>query len=124
MGVGFVAHREKPGVADHFPAAWRFPDEPHDFAASDRRCDAVRAHELWKGVVVAGVPALGGSIDADVQRANRLGVRGSRPTERIARMGDFRRPLIQDNEIKRWARLSPSDGCTLAEVRIDEGKVV
>ena len=40
----------------------------------------VWAHDLGKSEVPAGVPALGG-VGADVQRADRLGVRGSRPAD-------------------------------------------
>jgi hypothetical protein len=44
--------------------AWCFPHEPYDFAAGDHCSDTVRAHDLGKGVIVAGVAAPGGSVDA------------------------------------------------------------
>ena len=104
-------------------AAWRLPHEPQDFTPGDHRRDGVWAHDLGKGVVVAGVSTPGGGIDADVQRADRVGVRGGRPADR-KNVCDFRRPLIHKRKSSDPARLLPGDGCTLAEVGIDERKAL
>src|SRR5262249_277750 len=66
-----------------------------DLAPGDHSRDAVRAHNLGKGVVVARVPAVGRSVDANVQRANRRGVRGSRPADRTASVFDLRWFIVQ-----------------------------